>query len=143
MTRPEEKEREDLGRTETEKLASNFGETLKSKKEKELILEKEKEKKENRRKVGEMITKWETEKMKGPCDGNLSPRKRIWRSSKSSKERARLNRPGGGVGQDGGAGGHVRRGGGEERNGLVTGSTKGLLNLNISNISSVVGKCLL
>ena len=47
---------------ETEKLANYFGETVKSKKEKEMILEKEMEKREKRQKVGEMVKRWEKEK---------------------------------------------------------------------------------
>ena len=81
---------QDIGKKETEKLANYFGETIQSRREKRLILEKEIEKKEKRQKVGEMVKRWEKEKRN---DFNGGSRK--------------LNGPGGEIGQHGGGDGEV------------------------------------
>ena len=81
----------------------------------------------------QIVRNWETEreKVEGQGGGTLPPRTRRW---SSSLEGAGLNRPGEEVRQDGGrADGQVRGGEGEERERLVTGSTKVLIYCNKIN----------
>ena len=107
MTNPEEKVREEKGKTE--KLASNFGETVKRKKEKEINLKKENERKEKGNNVRQIVRNWETEreKVEGQGGGTLPPRTRRW---SSSLEGAGPNRPGEEVRQNGGGRGKRKTG---------------------------------
>ena len=116
---------------ETEKLANYFGETVKSKKEKEMILEKEMEKREKRQKVGEMVKRWEKEKSHEAVP--TSPGKRRKRVG-NYRDSDKLYGPGGEVRQYGGADGEVRGGGEIKKCRLVTGSAKVQPQLTKNNI---------